>query len=276
MNNYFEKMEQIFIFIKAHPNSTLLDIANHFSISPTYLQKSFKQFTGISPKEYLFNLKMTKIQQKLHKEKSISITQAIYDSGYESASQFYEKSQQLLGMKPSEYYNKSFEDIIMLALGECSLGSFLIAQTKKGICSIALGDSPEDLLEDIQQQFPKAFFIAGDHQFEQTVCKVISFIEQPHQVQLTDFSLDIKGTIFQQKVWKALTQIPIGSTVTYSDIANIIGLPQSVRAVAKACATNKIAVLIPCHRVVKKDGNISGYRWGIERKKTILSREKSL
>lgn len=269
---YFKKTEEILKFIETNPQSTLNELSNYFSISPTYLQKIFKQFFGISPKEYANMFKINSFKKLL--EKDINITTAIYAAGYESCSQIYENTYQILGMTPLQYQNKKFNHIIMLALGECSLGSFLIAQTEKGICTINLGDSPEFLIENIQKQFPKALFIAADENFESTIQMIISLIENPKNQRICNLPLDIQGTIFQQKVWKALSNIPMGSTASYSEIAKIIGLPHSTRAVAKACATNNIALLVPCHRVIKKDGNLSGYRWGIERKKIILDREK--
>ena len=161
--------------------------------------------------------------------------------------------------------------MIRFAIGECSLGAILVASSEKGVCCITLGDDPDFLLADLQNRFRKAEFIGGDADFEKIVAKVVGFVEAP-KLGL-DLPLDIRGTAFQQRVWQALREIPLGSTASYSDVAGKIGSPNSVRAVAGACAANSIAVAIPCHRVVRTDGNLSGYRWGVERKRSLLDRE---
>jgi AraC family transcriptional regulator of adaptative response/methylated-DNA-[protein]-cysteine methyltransferase len=161
---------------------------------------------------------------------------------------------------------------IHFAIGQCSLGAILVAQSERGICAIFLGDDPEMLARDLQDRFPHAELIGGDKNFEKVVAKVIGFVEAP-QIGL-DLPLDVRGTAFQQRVWQALREIPLGKTVTYTEIANRIGAPKSVRAVANACGSNKIAVAIPCHRVVRRDGNLSGYRWGVERKRALLDKEQ--
>lgn len=160
---------------------------------------------------------------------------------------------------------------IYFALDKCSLGTILIAQSEKGICAILLSDEAQLLIDDLQQRFPKATLVAGDYNFQKTVAQIIDVIEKPH---LTfSMPLDIRGTLFQQRVWQALQQIPAGETRSYRDIAEAIGSPKAVRAVAGACAANAIAVVIPCHRVVRTDGNLSGYRWGVERKQKLLQQE---
>ncbi|TAK64756.1 MAG: methylated-DNA--[protein]-cysteine S-methyltransferase [Methylobacter sp.] len=160
---------------------------------------------------------------------------------------------------------------IRFALGECSLGSILVAISERGVCAIALGDNPESLVRDLQDKFPQAELIGADHDFEQMFAKVVGFIEAP--ALGLDLPLDVRGTAFQQRVWQALREIPAGTTISYSEIAQRIGAPKAVRAVAGACATNILAVAIPCHRVVRTDGSLSGYRWGVERKSELLRRE---
>jgi AraC family transcriptional regulator of adaptative response/methylated-DNA-[protein]-cysteine methyltransferase len=166
---------------------------------------------------------------------------------------------------------ESTGEVIRFAIGGCSLGSILVASSEKGVCCITLGDDPHLLFEDLQNRFRKAALIGGDADFAKLVAKVVGFVEAPKPG--LDLPLDIRGTAFQQRVWQALREIPLGSTATYSEVARKTGSPKSVRAVAGACAANSIAVVIPCHRVVRSDGNISGYRWGVDRKRTLLDRE---
>ena len=176
-------------------------------------------------------------------------------------------------MTPTQFRAGGDGNVIRFALGECSLGSILVAMTEKGVCAIELGDDPEELLRELQDRFPKAKLIGGDRAFEQQIAKVVGFIEAP--AQGLDLPLDIRGTAFQQRVWRALRAIPAGSTATYTQIAKRIGRPKAVRAVAQACAANAIAVAIPCHRVVRSDGSLSGYYWGVERKRALLARESA-
>ena len=199
------------------------------------------------------------------------MTYAIYDAGYNSNSRFYETANQVLGMTPSNYRAGGSQTEIHFAVGECSLGSILVAQSDRGICAILLGDDPDSLARDLQDQFPHANLIGGNASFEQLVAKVVGFVEAP--ALGLDLPLDVRGTAFQQRVWQSLRKIPVGSTASYTDIAKLIGSPKSVRAVAQACGANALAVAIPCHRVVRNDGALSGYRWGVERKRALLEKE---
>ena len=201
------------------------------------------------------------------------MTEAIYEAGFNSNSRFYEKSDAMLGMTPTDYRAGGTNAEIRFAIGECALGSILVAKSAKGICAIFLGDDPDALLRDLQDHFPHASLIGGDAGFEEMVAKVVGFVEAPG-IGL-DLPVDLRGTAFQQRVWQALREIPPGATASYTDIARRIGAPKSVRAVARACAANKLAVAIPCHRVIRHDGAQSGYRWGIERKRALLEREAS-
>jgi AraC family transcriptional regulator, regulatory protein of adaptative response / methylated-DNA-[protein]-cysteine methyltransferase len=203
--------------------------------------------------------------------KSETVTDAIYDAGYNSNSRFYETSNQVLGMTPSSYRTGGAQTNIRFAVGECSLGSILVAQSDRGICAILLGDDPDVLARDLQDQFPRANLIGGDATFERIVAKVVGFVEAPSLG--LNLPLDVRGTAFQQRVWQSLRNIPAGSTASYTDIAKLIGSPKSVRAVAQACGANTLAVVIPCHRVVRNDGALSGYRWGVERKRALLEKE---
>jgi AraC family transcriptional regulator, regulatory protein of adaptative response / methylated-DNA-[protein]-cysteine methyltransferase len=209
----------------------------------------------------------------VHKQlgKSETVTEAMYDAGYTSSRQFYETTNEILGMTPSRFRAGGARTDIRFAIGECSLGSILVARSDRGVCAILLGDDPEVLVRDLQDTLPQANLIGGDSEFEQLVASVVSFVEAP--AAGLNLPLDIRGTAFQQRVWQALRQIPAGETASYSEIARRIGSPRSVRAVAQACGANTLAVAIPCHRVVKHDGTLSGYRWGVERKRALLERE---
>ena len=202
------------------------------------------------------------------------MTEAIYGAGFSANSRFYEKSDQMLGMTPSDYRAGGAKAEIRFAVGECSLGSILVARSAKGVCAILIGDDPDALARDLQDRFPRAALIGGDAAFEAWVANVIGFVEAP--ALGLDLPLDIRGTTFQQRVWQALRDIPAGSTASYTDIACRIGAPRAVRAVAQACAANALAVAIPCHRVVRTDGALSGYRWGVERKRALLERERGM
>ena len=248
---------------------TLEELAKFSGLSNYYFHRTFKAITGLTPRAYANAHRTNRIKKNL--EGKGSITKAIIDAGFNSSSRFYEKSNQILGMTPSDFRQGGINLKIHFAIGECSLGSILVASSMRGICAIFLGDDPEKLIHDLQDRFPKASLIGGDTDYEKTVATVIGFIETP-AIGL-DLPLDIQGTVFQQRVWQALRDIPAGITMSYSEIAKQIGAPKSFRAVAQACAANKIAVAIPCHRVVRNDGNLSGYRWGVERKRELLKRE---
>jgi AraC family transcriptional regulator of adaptative response/methylated-DNA-[protein]-cysteine methyltransferase len=200
-----------------------------------------------------------------------SVTAAMYDAGYNSSGRFYAQSQQVLGMQPSDYRSGGTGSVIRFGVGQCSLGAILVAATTRGVCAILLGDDPQALVQDLQDRFPKAEFRGGEPDFEQWMARVIGLVEAPRQG--LDLPLDVRGTAFQQRVWEALRAIPPGATATYAEIAQRIGAPRAVRAVAQACAANALAVAIPCHRVIRSDGAVSGYRWGVERKRKLLERE---
>jgi AraC family transcriptional regulator of adaptative response/methylated-DNA-[protein]-cysteine methyltransferase len=200
-----------------------------------------------------------------------SVTEAIYDAGFNSGGRFYESSGERLGMTPTVYRSGGVDTEIRFAVGECSLGSILVARSAKGVCAILLGDAPDALVRDLQDRFPHATLIGGDSAFERTVAAVVGFVERP--ALGLDLPLDVRGTAFQQRVWEALREIPVGATATYSEIARRVGVPNGARAVAHACNANALAVAIPCHRVVRTDGSASGYRWGVERRQSLLEKE---
>ena len=247
----------------------LNEIAASVGVSCFYLHRLFRRITGLTPKAYGAAHRAQKVRSEL--ADGSSVTSAIYGAGFSSNSRFYEKSNEVLGMTPTAYRNGGKNADIRFAIGQCSLGAILIARSDKGVCAITIGDNPEELVQDLQDRFQKANLIGGDAEFEQLVATVVGFVEAP-QIGL-DLPLDVRGTAFQQRVWQALREIPAGETVSYAEIARRIGKPKAVRAVAQACAANKIAVAIPCHRVVKSDGALSGYRWGVERKRALLEKE---
>lgn len=248
---------------------TLEQLGRHIGLSPFHTQRLFKAATGVTPKAYAAAHRAKRIQGDLRA--SDSVTDAIYQAGYSSPARFYEKSTQLLGMTPTRYRTGGAHTEIRFAVGQCSLGAILVAATVQGVCAILLGDDPELLAQDLDRRFPNAQLVGGDAGFEQWVAQVVGLVENP---QLgADLPLDIRGTAFQQRVWKALTLVPPGKTISYQQLAHAAGRPGSARAVAQACAANALAVAIPCHRVVRADGGLSGYRWGVERKRALLDRE---
>jgi AraC family transcriptional regulator, regulatory protein of adaptative response / methylated-DNA-[protein]-cysteine methyltransferase len=254
----------------AEHSPTLHELSLRSEISPYHLHRIFKSITGVTPKAYSNAHRAERIRHEL--QRSPTVTDAIYSAGFNSNGRFYTTSDQLLGMSPSKYRACGLNIEIRFALGECSLGSILVAQSERGICAISLGDDPSVLLQDLQNKFSSATLIGGDASYEKLIAQVVGFIESP-KLGL-NLPLDIRGTAFQQRVWQALQKIPVGETASYTDIAQRIGAPKSVRAVAGACAANVLAVAIPCHRVVRNDGGLSGYRWGVERKRALLKRER--
>lgn len=260
--------------LESHDNPPSLDqLGAQLGISPFHLHRLFKAETGLTPKAYASAFRARRLRERLGEGQG-SVTEAIYDAGYNSNSRFYASADQRLGMQPRDYRAGGAGATIHFALGQCSLGAILVAQSAKGICAILLGDDPQALLEQLQDQFPKADLIGGDAGYERLVAHVVGFVEAP--ALGLDLPLDVQGTAFQERVWQALREVPVGSRVSYSDIAERIGAPRAVRAVALACGANRIAVAIPCHRVVRRDGEISGYRWGVERKRQLLARETAL
>jgi AraC family transcriptional regulator of adaptative response/methylated-DNA-[protein]-cysteine methyltransferase len=252
----------------AEPPS-LENLAKAVGLSRFHLHRLFREVTGITPKAYAAAHRAGRVRKEL--TQSATVTEAIYAAGFNSNGRFYAKSSKILGMTPRAFRAGGSATVIRFALSECSLGSILVAASAKGICAILMGDDPDALLRELQDRFPKASFTSGDGAFEEWVAKVVAFVDTPRTG--LDLPLDIRGTAFQQRVWQALCGIPLGSTASYTQIAERIGAPKAARAVAQACAANALAVAIPCHRVVRNDGALSGYRWGVERKRILLKRE---
>ena len=238
-------------------------------MSRFHFHRVFKTLTGVTPKAYAAAHRTQRVRDEL--SRTDTVTEAIYSAGFHSNGRFYTTSSEMLGMTPTNFRSGGHGTSMRFAVGECSLGSILVAATDKGVCAIMLGDDPDALVRDLQDRFPKAQLLGGDEDFEHVVAKVVGFVEAP--ALGLDLPLDVRGTAFQQRVWQVLRAIPAGSTASYKAIAERIGAPQAVRAVAHACASNGLAVAIPCHRVVRQDGALAGYRWGIERKRALLERE---
>ncbi|CNC30419.1 bifunctional DNA-binding transcriptional regulator/O6-methylguanine-DNA methyltransferase Ada [Yersinia similis] len=268
---HVEKISQACRLIElAETPPKLNELATQLGLSTFYFHRLFKAITGLTPKGYANATRSERIRAQLpHGD---SVTDAIFEAGYNSSSRFYAQSQQLLGMTPTRYRKGGCDARLHFAVGESSLGAILVAKSELGVCAILLGDDPARLVQQLQDKFPQANLVGGDTEFEQWVAQVVGFVEAP-KLGL-DLPLDIRGTAFQQRVWQALREIPIGETASYADIASRIGSPTAVRAVAGACAANILAVAIPCHRVIRQDGALSGYRWGVERKRLLLEREE--
>jgi AraC family transcriptional regulator, regulatory protein of adaptative response / methylated-DNA-[protein]-cysteine methyltransferase len=248
---------------------TLAELAAHARLSTFHLHRVFKAITGLTPKQYAVAHRTRRVKAEL--DRSNTVTEAIYDAGYNSNGRFYEQSNDVLGMTPTAYRAGGANTEIRFAIGECSLGSILVATSQRGVCAILIGDDPDALARDLQDRFPRAHLIGGDSQFEQLVAKVVGFVEAP--ALGLDLPLDVRGTAFQQRVWQALREIPAGQTVSYLQVANRIGAPKAVRAVGAAVGANPLAVAIPCHRVIRHDGSLCGYRWGVDRKRALIERE---
>ena len=254
---------------QAEQPPSLDELAVRAQLSPHHLHRLFKQHTGLTPRAYAEAHRSQRLRSALAEKGSV--TEAIYDAGYNASSRFYEQSGAVLGMTPRAFRGGGVAEEIRFAIAQCSLGAILVAATARGVCAILLGDDAEALLHDLQDRFPKAQLLGGDDAFDQLVARVVGLVEAPRTG--SDLPLDIRGTAFQQRVWQVLREIPAGATASYAEVATRMGEPKAVRAVAQACGANALAVAIPCHRVVKSDGAISGYRWGVERKRELLARE---
>jgi len=246
-------------------------LATTAGMSRFHFHRVFRSVTGVTPKAYADGFRAQRLRATLTKRGSV--TEAIYGAGFNSGGRFYAAASDLLGMTPTDFRAGGTGNEIRFALGECSLGTILVAATEKGVCMIAFGDDPEPLVRDLQDRFPKARLVGGDEKFERLVAQVVGFVEAP--AQGLDLPLDVRGTAFQQRVWQALRKIPAGKTTTYTELAKRIGRPKAVRAVGAACGANPIAVAIPCHRVVRTDGDLAGYRWGVARKRALLTKESA-
>lgn len=252
---------------------TLDALAAKAGMSPFHLQRRFRAVIGVSPKEYHQSCRLKKLKKGL-KEKA-SVTEAIYDAGYNSSSRVYGKIDESLGMTPRQYRQRGEQAVISYAAAKTSLGRVMIAATDRGICFIQFADSDTELLKLLKTEFPAAQLTpmnaAGEKEFTKWMKAVNAYLSE--DTAALDLPLDIRGTAFQAKVWKYLQKIPAGKPQSYAQVAKSIGRPSASRAVARACATNRIAIAIPCHRVIRGDGAISGYKWGVARKRKLLDIE---
>lgn len=255
----------------AEDEPSLDALAQAAGMSRYHFHRTFKAVTGLTPKAYAAAHRQKRVREELARGKSV--TAAMYDAGFNSSGRFYSNTARMLGMTPTEFREGGANIDIRFAVGECSLGSILVAATQIGVCAILLGDEPDRLVRDLQDRFPNAQLRGGDAAFEKIVATVVGFVEAP--ALGLNLQLHVRGTAFQQRVWQALSEIPAGSTASYAQIAQRLGKPKAVRAVAQACGANPVAVAIPCHRVVRNDGALSGYRWGVERKRALLERENT-
>ncbi|MFN7184140.1 MAG: bifunctional DNA-binding transcriptional regulator/O6-methylguanine-DNA methyltransferase Ada [Thermomonas haemolytica] len=255
---------------QAETPPSLQALAQAAGLPPHRFHRLFRALTGVTPRAYAQAHRGRALRAALA-QPGATVVDAAFAAGFNASSRFYASADALLGMPPAQYRAGGAKARIRFALGQCTLGALLVARSERGLCAIALGDDPEALLRELQDRFPRAELVGGDAEFERWMAQVVGFVEAP-AIGLA-LPLDIRGTAFQQRVWQALRAIPPGRTASYAEIATAIGRPQAVRAVAAACAANPLAVAIPCHRVVRSDGGLSGYRWGVARKRALLARE---
>ncbi len=249
---------------------SLDDLSAETGFSTTHLQKVFKQILGVSPKEFADKLRLEKFKESV--KKGSDVTNAMYDAGFGSSRALYEKSAQNLGMTPLVYKKGGLNMRIAFTIADCKLGKMLVGATEKGICSVTFGDEAEFLTTKLHEEFPNAEIIENDANLKEFVEAILKNLDGKQPI--LDLPLDMQATAFQMRVWSELRKIPFGETLSYKQVAEKIGDPKAVRAVARACARNRVALVIPCHRVIGTNGKMSGYRWGIERKERLLNDEK--
>jgi AraC family transcriptional regulator, regulatory protein of adaptative response / methylated-DNA-[protein]-cysteine methyltransferase len=254
----------------AERSPTLAELARAVSLSPSHLQRLFKRHTGLSPKAYVDARRFQRLKHSLRTVQGVS--DAMYAAGYQAPSRAYEKARGRLGMTPSAYRAGGAGQHIAYAVADSSLGRTLVARTPRGVCRVAFGTSEAVLVSELRAEFPAAELVRAEGEAERWVQEVVQAVDASGKAP--SLALDAHGTAFQLRVWKALQEIPAGRTASYGDVARAIQAPGSARAVAQACASNPVAVLVPCHRVVRSDGALGGYRWGVARKRRLLERER--
>lgn len=247
----------------------LADLASHAGVSVFHLQRTFKRVMGISPRQYLAARRIDSFKELVRK--GDSVTTALYDSGFNSSSRLYEHASEELGMTPATYSRGGRGAQISFTIVDSSMGCLLVAMTERGVCAVRMGDSDAELEKDLRAEFPEAEIARADSLLREPVAKILNHLDD-NEPRL-DLPLDIRATAFQRQVWEKLREIPYGQTASYADVAKALGKPNAVRAVGRACATNPVALVIPCHRVVREDKSLGGYRWGLERKEKLLEKE---
>jgi len=264
-------IKQVCSYIQENPASriTLTDLGIKFGVSPYHLQRSFVNVMGISPRKYHEECRVALL--KLRLAKGESVLGALRGTGYSSHSWLYKNSRIMLGMTPADYKAGGTGTSVMYAIGDSKLGRLLVAATSHGICSVNLGEADDKLVNALRREYPKARIVKS-----QKAGRFLAGVNAHLRGQEVKLPLDIRGTDFQLRVWKALQEIPLGSTRSYSEVAEMIGEPKAVRAVANACGSNPVPLIIPCHRVIRKDGSLGGYGLGIDRKRALLAKERSL
>ncbi len=269
---HVELVRQICRYIEAHLESslTLRTLSRQAGVSQFHFQRLFKQIAGITPRQYVDACRLGVLKSRLKERRTV--TMAMIEAGYGSSSRLYERASSQLGMTPATYRLGGPATSIHYTVADCPLGRLLLAGTARGICAVYLGDSDAQLEAELTSEFPAAMVQREDAELSAWVSAIVNHLRgrQPH----LDLPLDVQATAFQWRVWQELRTIPYGSTRSYSDIARAIGRPKAVRAVASACAANPVSIIVPCHRVLREDGNLGGYRWGIERKQKLLDQEK--
>jgi AraC family transcriptional regulator of adaptative response/methylated-DNA-[protein]-cysteine methyltransferase len=248
---------------------TLADLGRYAGLSPQHLQRTFKRVTGISPRQYADACRLGRLKSRLRERRTV--TMALYEAGYGSSSRLYERSASQLGMTPGTYQHGGRSMDICYTLADCPLGRLLLAATERGVCAVYLGDTDAPLEAALTREYPAARLSRDDGLPGPWLAELLEHLrgERPH----LDLPLDVQATAFQWRVWQELRRIPYGSTRTYQEIAARLGQPTAARAVARACATNPVSVVVPCHRVVRGDGGLGGYRWGLDRKRQLLDQE---
>ncbi len=257
--------------LEIHPRSaSLRELGERFHISPYHLQRSFKAGAGITPRQFADNLRLERFKAQVRSGERI--TDAIHAVGYGSSSRLYERSDDKLGMTPTTYRNRGAGMTIFFSVVACPLGWLLVAATERGVCKVSLGDQPGPLIDDLAVEYAAAERLRDDDGLGFWAGRIVAYLDgwQPD----INLPLDLRATAFQLKVWRELRAIPAGETRSYGEVAAAIGQPGASRAVASACARNPVALLIPCHRIIRADKSLGGYRWGVERKRALLERER--
>lgn len=256
--------------IETNTAFSLEELGAELNLSQSHLQKIFKEIIGVSPKKFAESKRLEKFKEEINK--GSDVTEAMYEAGFNSSSRLYENVAEKLGMTPKTYAKKGANMTIEYTVADCALGKLLVARTNKGVCAVTFGDNENALIENLKTEYKNAVIGRNKNGLENYLRAILANLAGENKT--LDLPLDVQATAFQMRVWEILRKIPYGETVSYQGVAKEIGNKNSVRAVAAACASNRLALVIPCHRVVRSSGELSGYRWGVERKKAILEKEQ--